>query len=365
MANGRVSYDEFGNMYIEGISVNVRDNSYKVSDSFKRAIKDIEIQFKNAAISEEEYYRNMERLRDTYLEKGTKEWWSYTNKIISYENKLVAEQEKALEKEKKMIEDVYSDIASAIYDTQEDILKEQEKFKKKLTDFTSTHSTVKQVFVGLGENGRDLVHYDTNLSDLEAQKDGLIEYYNLLLAVKERGEEHFGKEGFSEFFNVLRTYSVEDGKAILKELLKEKDEGFFGFVGDWKDIQVMADNFTKKVYADDTKKAMEESVSYMQETLRSFGLEVPENFFDSGVLSAEKFGEGFVSQMESVMSGIGEKFTELMLGLEHSGIRRLSDENTKSVFAPVYNFIGGSGTISEKLREAQAQATVDKLRGNR
>lgn len=362
MASSRVSYDEYGNMLIDGVSLSVRANSYKISDSFKNAIKDIELQFKNAAISEEQYYSSMEKLRDAYLEKGTKEWWSYTNKLVSFENKMIEAQKKALEEEMKNIEKVYLEIASTIYKTQNEIEKEQQKFAEKMSEFAGTSQYIKQVFKGVAPGGGDLVNFKTELNDLDAQKETLKEYYNLLMAVRERGYTHFGEEGFSDFFDMLRDYSVEEGSSLLKTLLKENDAGFLDFVGDWNDIQKMSAEISKEVYKDDTKKAMEESLLYMKETLTGYGLEIPEGFFESGALSAEKFGEGFCAKIDGVLSDISAKFDDLLP--KGDVVAEGQSESTKgNVFAPVYNLYGSGETIAQKLRSAAAQALVDRLRG--
>lgn len=363
----RISYDANGNMLIDGAYLSVKANSYKVSDSFKNAIKNIELQFKNAAISEEEYYKKMESLRNSYLEKGTKEWWSYTNKIVSYEKKqfeqIQKEQEKLLEKEKKQIEKVYEEIASGIYKTQDEILKSQEKFAKKMSDFVNVSRYEKYVFPGYGENGGDLIQYKTSLYNLDEQKEKLKSYYNLLTAVKKQGTIHFGEEGFMDFFEMLKSYSIDEGASLAESLLNQTDEGFYEFVSDWNEIQSMTKDFSKKLNISAAKEAAEEGLSYMKKVLSEYGMEIPEGFYLSGSVSAEKFGEGFCDKIQNVLDDISEKFNNIM---PEKGILGKSIENAgmpKSVFAPTYNLYGSGETIASQLRSAAARAMVDKLRG--
>ncbi|MBE7028131.1 MAG: hypothetical protein E7407_03750 [Ruminococcaceae bacterium] len=354
--SNRITYDEFGNMKIDGQSLSVRQNSYKVPQSFKQAIADIELQFKRASITEEQYYKKMEELRNTYLEKGTKEWWSYTNKIVSYEEKLVKEQQKLIEK-------TYSDISSKIYKTQAEILKSQEQFSKKLLNHTELYSSVKQTFKGIGENGSDVINYKLNLTDLDGAKESLTKYYDLLELVKERGEEHFGAEGFKEFFEILRDLPIDDAAAFSEALLKKNDEGFVDFVGDYKDIKEMSERFSKSIYSDDVKRAEEESLEYMKEKLSEVGMEIPEGFFVSGTLSAEKFSEGFVSQIEGVLADISKGFSDLLPKNDILLKATQQAEEKGNIFAPTYNLYGSGETIAQKLRSAQTQALIDKLRG--
>ena len=367
MVSDRISYDANGNMLIEGIKLSVKKNSYKIPDSFKNAIKNIELQFKNAAISEEEYYKNMENLRDSYLEKGTTQWWSYTNKIIKYENDLIKEQEKtmqkAIEEEKKQIEKAYEEIAKVVYKKQDEIMKEQERFRKKLSDFVKVSEYEKYIFPGIGPGGGDYVEYFTELGDLDAQKEKLKDYYNLLMTVKTLGVSHFGEEGFHDFFEMLKSYSVDEGAGLAKKLLKQSDEGFFEFVKDWNEIQSLTDEFSKKLGADNTKIAAKESLDMMQEVLAEYGLEVPEGFYVSGSVSAQKFGEGFVSEIDGVLADITKRFETFMPG---AGVLFKASENAgmkKSVFAPTYNLYGSGETVAEQLKSASRRALLDRLRG--
>lgn len=359
----RITTDEFGNMKIEGIYLSVKDNSYKVSDNFKKAVKDIEIQLKHAAISEEQYYKKMESLRDTYLEKGTKEWWSYTNKIISYEEKLVKEQQKLVEEEMKNILKVYTDISSKIYKTQEDVLKAQEKFKDKLKGDTELFGSIKQVFYGMGENGTDIVNYKFSLSDLDAKKKELSEYYGLLKEVQKRGEAHFSEDGFRAFFEEIRGLSVTDAVTLTKLLLSLKDEEFEGFISDFKDIGDMTERFAEDLYKKDTEDAINESFNYMKLKLAEAGMEIPDGFYTSGSVSAEKFAEGFVSQIDGLMADITKGFENIMPKNDVLLKAQSRAEEKGSVFAPVYNLYGSGETINQKLRTAHTQAMLEKLRG--
>lgn len=383
--NSRISYDQFGNMLVEGIAVSIRQNSYKVSDAFKSAIKNIELQFETSAISEQEYYKNMEKIRNTHLQKGTKEWWTYTNKIISNENRCAEEQAKALEKqlkeeekalakaekerlsslekEKNEIQKVYSDIAKTIYKTQEEILREQQKFADKLSNFAQPAYDIKTTFVNAWGESKNLSFTSTNLSDLEAQKKELKNYYDLLVAVKERGAKAFGKEGFAEFFDMLRGFSIEEGSALSSLLLKENDEGFQDFVGDWNEIQELTRSFSKNIYEDDTNSAIDESFEYMKKSLEAYGLEIPEGFFTSGSIAADKFGEGFVAQIDTVMQEITERFGDLLPQADTYDSSQKETAVSSSVFSPVYNLYGSGETTIQKLRTAAAQAIVDRLRG--
>ncbi|MBR2500166.1 MAG: hypothetical protein IKB60_03710 [Clostridia bacterium] len=361
--SNRISYDSAGNMLIEGIPARIKEETYKVSDEFKRKLKELELSYKTLAVSEEEYYKKLESLRDTYLQKGTEKWWTYTKKLISYEDNLLKANEKAVEEEKKRIIDVYDDIASHIYKTQESLLKAQSAFTKKLRAEADVSSTKKIVFEGLGSHGEDLIFKETNLEDLEAKKKELKDYYNLLSALKTRGNEVFGESGFYDFFDMVRNLSVSEGAGLSKILLKENDEGFSEFVGDWNEIQSLTDGYAKDLFSGDTKRAINESADYIKRTLEECGLCVPEDFFNSGAQSAIKFGEGFMAEIEGVLNDIKRGFDALLpYGNITQDAKNVSSSES-SVYAPVYNLYGSGETVSDMLRTAANQALIDKLRG--
>lgn len=365
--SNRISYDSAGNMLIEGIPAKIKEETYKVSDEFKRKLKELELSYKTLAVSEEEYYKRLESLRDTYLQKGTEKWWTYTKKLISYEDKLIESNEKAtqkaLEEEKKLITETYDDIASHIYKTQESLIKAQSAFTEKLRDEAEVSSTKKIVFKSLGEHGEDLIFKETNLEDLEAKKQELKEYYNLLSALRNRGKETFGESGFTDFFNMVRNLSVSEGAGLSKILLKENDESFLDFVGDWNEIQSLTESYTKDLFSDDTKKAISASADYIKRTLQEAGLSVPEDFFKSGAQSAIKFGEGFMTEIEGVLNDIKRGFDALLPYGNITQDGKNVSNSQSNVYAPVYNLYGSGETVSDMLRTAANQALVDKLRG--
>ena len=94
----RIGKDDIGEPLVEGIKVAINDSGFKVSEAVKRYFEEVEIQKKMGVISEEEYYKKLEELRDKYLAKGTKEWWKYTTAIVQYETKLYEEEQRQIEK---------------------------------------------------------------------------------------------------------------------------------------------------------------------------------------------------------------------------------------------------------------------------
>jgi len=97
----RLSRDELGKPFIDGVAVGIIDNGYKVLDAVESVFDDLDLKHDIGALSNDEYYAEMEVLRDKHIKKGTKQWWDYTKKLISYEEKKKEEAEKQAEDERK------------------------------------------------------------------------------------------------------------------------------------------------------------------------------------------------------------------------------------------------------------------------
>ena len=92
--SSRRTYNKVGVPLVDGIAVAISDNDYKVSDAVEAMFDDLDLKKEVGAYTEEQYYADMEKLRDKYIKKGTKQWWDYTKKIISFEEKQAEEEQK-------------------------------------------------------------------------------------------------------------------------------------------------------------------------------------------------------------------------------------------------------------------------------
>lgn len=94
-ANRRISRDENGNMLVEGLQVGITVGEDFGKDAMDAAVKNLKLQLDTAAITTADYYRELEKLRDNYLTRGSEEWWKYTKEVMEYEQKRVEEAKKA------------------------------------------------------------------------------------------------------------------------------------------------------------------------------------------------------------------------------------------------------------------------------
>lgn len=92
----RVMRDEVGAMIVEGMAIGIRDNGGEVSEEFEKILDDLELKRDLAVIDESEYYRELERLRDNYLEKYTEKWWDVTKQLAQHDEQV---RKEAMDKE--------------------------------------------------------------------------------------------------------------------------------------------------------------------------------------------------------------------------------------------------------------------------
>lgn len=90
--NPRVYVDSEGNMYVDGVEVHVKEVVFEDTKSMNAAYRDLKNSFDLGAISAEQFYSELELLRNFYLEEGSAAWWKYTKQILSYEQSLAEEQ---------------------------------------------------------------------------------------------------------------------------------------------------------------------------------------------------------------------------------------------------------------------------------
>lgn len=92
--NQHIQTDENGKVYIDGVEVRIKKVAFEDTKSMNTAYKDLKNSFDLGVISAEEFYNELEFLRNYYLEEGSAAWWKYTKMIINYENSLAEAQAK-------------------------------------------------------------------------------------------------------------------------------------------------------------------------------------------------------------------------------------------------------------------------------
>lgn len=279
----RLFRDEIGRMIPLGMAQGIDDTKDQVTNSINELVTDTRTEVQkvtdemNAKLldSEKKYQEASERLKDSKKDSD-KEYLESLKKTAETERKIYDARVKDMENLKKKMSDAVKNLAEETLGSLEEIEKAQEKFADKLKDFGSLTSTVKY---NDGDNDFEVVH----LADIEAQTQYLQEYYDLLVAVKERGNVP------SEFMAILQDMSIEEGRTFAETLLGADDEAFNKYIEDWKIKQETADKLSKLMYAD----KVDELIDVSQEKFD----DLTSKFLLIGESAGKEFENGFLPQI--------------------------------------------------------------------
>lgn len=343
----RVTYDELGVPLIEGVAIAISDHAYEVSEAFENALSDLDLLRDYDIISEAEYYNRLETLRDEHVKAGTEDWHKYTLELLKFDKDQaekayeIAERkyEKGEYNEKqyyaeltrirdqyfnqntnawnafndRILEDVlgryndhiaelkdqitesFQEIADASISSFKEIKSAEDALAGRLKSYGSLIET--HTYTGLGENGGDLVI--TKLADLSEQTKELDAYNDALLQIRERA----GDDRSKSLFNLLRDMDIGEAVQAANLLLDASDEEFNKYVDahNKKDetIGSIANNLYQSEYteaANAATKAFNTELKKIKGQFEELYSEIPPEFFECGLESAEQFSAGFVEK---------------------------------------------------------------------
>ena len=364
-ASKRIGENDIGEKLVEGIAFGIKKNAYQATEAMDAAMKELKLKRSVGLIDEEEYYDEMERLRDRYFEKGSLGWWNYTAEIIEYETKVFNEQQKNLEKtfdeiEKRVAEfDNTVDKSFADYERKmENLEKKEEKFSKKLTgsEFVqkltfSTGDDEKSVF----EDGvwkrksADEVAY--RLNDFKGEVALLSTYNNLL-------DKLVKKENLpDDILDLLKSTDAEGGIGLMGAILNLSDEDYEKYISDFGARSEISGKIAKTLYNKEAQSIKEEFLTELNEAFGS----VNENFIECGKNAATMFGTSFGAKIQEILNSIKATIESELESIECSFSVDVSSSNKGNT--RVYNLYGSGETTAQKLQAARADAELEHLRG--
>lgn len=205
----RLFRDSVGRWISEGIAVGIEDYAKVVYRSTRNIIPevlDVAQVLNDKLLAKEEAL--VKKLEETGLDEATKESLNAQLKAVK---EFRSEYEKALS----------------------EIEKSQESMAKKLKDYGDLFETVKD------ETGDFL-----ELSDLEAQIDGIERYGDALEALKDRGVS-------DSMMDEILGMSVDDATAYTDKLLSMTDDQYASYMALWERKQAEAQHIAEKFYKDE------------------------------------------------------------------------------------------------------------------
>lgn len=384
----RVMRDEVGAQIVAGIAVGINENGSLVTDAMERLSSDIleselsyleekaRIEAENAAEDEKkrekQYREQLSNAKDAAEREEIMEEERLRKKKAA-DDAYLAQLKETADAERKIIDDLkkditklYDDIADRAEKNIDEVVKNRESFAEKLKDYANPYTEKTTTFKGLGEHGEDLVYTDV-LLDLSEPRKQLEEYANLLRKVEQM--EIIPRD----MFKLLRDLPIDDAVKYADALLSASDSDLAAYVEDWTAIQRFSEDAGEALFGEDMKKAADDTAQYMKEALEKAGFEVPEGFFTSGSISAEKFGDGFVNGLDEVMSNIREKLKTIMSEFQSASIRMGWSMVPEFAASPVsggttynnttYNLLSSGESVRQQIQAIDAAETVKKMRG--
>lgn len=365
--------EKIGKVLFDGVQEVVLENDKYASDLAALAIKEIDERRKQGLISEKEYYRELESIRDKYLYKGCEDWWKYTAQISEYENRVLTEHSDAVAAAyEKMADSAIEDVDALVSEAEQAfkrILKGKTEFAKKLSDYGELYSkgtvTIKnagpgmQLVDGSWIDQKDLVFNYIEFADFDKQVQVLEDYRDALMAIKERGNVP------TELFDAIKELSVDEGLEVANAMLDMSDAEFKKYITGYISKKQLEKEIANEIFNKDIEGAREYYKQTADELLDELGRsfeKVPESFLDGGIDSAEAFGEGFIQSIDGIMDSI-KLAIESKLDEISADISIGYDKPGSNVYNSSYNFYGSGQTVSEQLEQARITDTVNKLRG--
>lgn len=341
----------------------IRD--YKV-DSYEKAIEEYEE-------ADDRYYNLKKKLTtlsandEAYiLNQKARRYKKYADDVLKLDGITEEKREELRKKYLKQAESSYLDSYKTIYDSIkkqfddlvgevndsiDDIKKKSESLTKSLEN--NAPFLQKVTFKGVLKDGGDEVGY--LLGDFDAYNEKLLEYNTLVEQLK-------SKISSKEIFNMLAEMGL-DGVQQMKYLNSLPADELDKAVKSLETYRKNAKGISEGVFddqisdleavKDNLDTAFNESVSNMQEELREFFGDIPDNFFDIGQKSGKSFTDAFKTEFENILNTVKTKF----LNSINSFIPKFVFDTNGAYFA------GGGNTYNSTvyLRPSSGESTREQL----
>ena len=322
------------------------ENGKEVVKAFSAALDKLKYARSLDLISEDDYYTGLERLRDRYFSKGTQNWVKYTAEIYEY-------QKKSLEQEKKNIISLYDDISKYAQERLTEVVNKQAVFAEKIKDSGRLFDKNTVTMDGVS---------DTYYSMHNMQED--IKRIKLYQSLLEEFEERADRLGVSEdikkgFLKELREEDFNSVVSLLNYMKGSTDESVFNYLSAWNEKNILANAVAAKSFEPEFNESIEDSYKKMKEVLSAAGYEIPESFFASGSLSAQKFGDAFIEEIEVQMARI-RSIIDAFNG-EISGYSNMYGGNTYNTSNTSYTI--QSDNAQDTVEQIKRYETVKRLAG--
>ena len=292
-----VMRDEVGKNLALGVAEGLYENDKEVVKQFKLMLDKLKYKRDTDIISEDQYYRELEGLRDRYFAVGTQQWQKYTAEIYKH-------QKSVLEDERKYIETMYDEVSVYAQKRLDEVLQKQQRFSDDLKA-TGGLFDVNTVTI----NGVKHSYY--SMHDLDDDIEKLEIYGSMLEKIRTRSANLGVNSDIIEgFLDGIKQMDFEQASEFLQILDNSKDEKFAAYLNSWSRKNAAADNISAHEYKKEFDSAVDDVSNTLRTKLEEAGYEIPEGFYVSGSISAQKFGSAFIEELDKQLEEIRSRVAE-------------------------------------------------------
>lgn len=325
-----------------------------------KEFRDLDFAHQMGYMKDSEYYAKLAKLRDKYFANGSADWQKYTLKINKYQVNMI-------EKQKEDIINLYDEISREAETAIKNVEKKYEGLKTKLSKSVPMATKYTATFVGQGpgmvletgtwRNYEDYVVEEYRASDFKKETEKLNKIAKLFEAIKTKGVSN-------EFLNQFAELSTDDMLGTAEALVSMSDKDFNEFYSSWQNFKSATESTAYKLTQPDRDNIISEYGSLGDDLKQSltdaFGT-IPETFYEYGMLSAEEFGKGFASRVNSVQTYVSGSVSAPS-GISGDGDTN-SDTETVTETNNTYNFYGSDKTDGERLKDVMRFSEIMMMRG--
>lgn len=322
----------------------------KISDEFKTAYEDLNMQLVYGEITEEEYYNKLEELLKSHHTKGLSAYNKYYSEVNSYRDKqnetALKEQEEAdkaalkqLTKSQKesisALKSSLNELAKTYQSKYNDILKQQESYASRLKSGLDIFQK---------EETDDKIIY--SISNIKEYKKQVDEFTKSIQKLKDRNLN-------TDLLNEIMNMDMADGLVYSKNLLAMGDKEFNEINDTYNEVSKLIDDRSQELYSGELQAVNDSFVSDVRELFGG----LPEEIKGIGLESAAGFVDGLDTSKETVISDITDYF---------DGIFDSVGDSIDSASAAVSNADDYVDAFTKELndRSSDIYAAVSKLLEN-
>ncbi len=336
------------NVYVEldTVTKNAAKNAEKLEKKRqKRQLANLKNALELELICEREYFEKLKKFRDENLRQGTDMWYSCTEEIAKYNQRLIEEAEAQYKK----------------------ILELRDDLSEKLRGNDPWSESSKVRFLGMGQNGTDLVYNETILDDFKEEIQLLEEYRRRIMELKALGSVPEG------VFEDIGKMDIQSGLDAANAILLADESTRKNFLEGYKtreDLsQSVASDLLGILKAEELREeGIQNADSFLGILTASFE-EIPESYLALGEDAGEEFGSGFLAKIPEIMEETKNYFSAAIAEIAEKmsfAIKNTAQKTAASIsntYQTTYTFNSSRDTTTQQLNAARNADTVNRLRG--